>query len=419
VTGGRACAAAIWCAVACSAAACASIPEPAPRLEAEAASGIRVPAVIAPDSPAGPAVALAESVPAVADAVLLLPQSGPYAGLSTAFVDGFFASRFAAPAPRLDVRIHDTGGGEEALRAAYDDALRQDPEVIVGPLLKPNVDVLAREGPPPVPILALNYISEGAATPQGFYEVGLAPDDEARAAAASAIAHGLVSAVVLAADDGWGDRVLEAFRAHFEALGGSIAASATFAADGSDYAGPIRDVLAITASRERSRALAATLGARPHFEVRRRQDVDVVFVAARPADARMILPQLRFYRAEDLPVYATAAAYDGRIAARTREGLMFCDVPLLLEKDAPTLAGRTALELLVHQDLDESRMFALGYDAYVLAAELAVGPLVAGSQYAGMAGRFSVETDGTLGRELACARIAGGSLEPIDGVGPR
>jgi uncharacterized protein len=52
------------------------------------------------------------------------------------------------------------------------------------------------------------------------------------------------------------------------------------------------------------------------YEPRRRQDADFLFLAARPNEALLMRPQLRFHYAGDLPIYATSSLYDA-VAATT------------------------------------------------------------------------------------------------------
>jgi outer membrane PBP1 activator LpoA protein len=350
---------------------------------------------------------------------LLLPQSGSYATFADAVVDGFVAAWFAVPAPRPEFHVYDTAGDEEALRRAYDEALAQDPAIVIGPLLKESVAALARTGAPPVPVLALNFLGREDAAPDRFYQIGLSPEDEARQAADSAAAHGLRSAVALTTDDPRGARLLAAFRDRFEEIGGTVLASTTYARDGADYAGPIRDLLAITASQNRAQTLAAVLGRSVRFEPRRRQDVDVIFVTGGPDDARMILPQLRFHRAEDLPVYATAAAYDRRVQEGNRDGLRFCDVPLLIAAEPAAEVARAALALFPDRDLDHARLFALGYDVHGIAASLAQDPVEPGDRRGGVAGWFMAGADRIFHRRLACSQVVSGSLVRLDEPAPQ
>ena len=72
------------------------------------------------------------------------------------------------------------------------------------------------------------------------------------------------------------------------------------------------------------------------FEPRRRQDIDIVFMAAFPAGARQLMPQLAFHHGADLPVHATSHVWSGvpdPANDRDLDGVVFGDMPWLA---APT-----------------------------------------------------------------------------------
>src|SRR3546814_277858 len=92
---------------------------------------------------------------------------------------------------------------------------------MVGPLRKE--DGAAPAGlRPSVPVLSLNYLEAGVATPENVFQFGLAPADEARSAAEQASATGLHRAAALVPDADWGRRALGAFDEALRANGGAV-----------------------------------------------------------------------------------------------------------------------------------------------------------------------------------------------------
>ena len=73
-----------------------------------------------------------------------------------------------------------------------------------------------------------------------------------------------------------------------------------------------------SAARERARELGRIIGRRLEFEPRRRQDIDIVFMAAYSADARQLMPQLAFHHGADLPVHATSHVWVRRARSGQR-----------------------------------------------------------------------------------------------------
>jgi uncharacterized protein len=56
--------------------------------------------------------------------------------------------------------------------------------------------------------------------------------------------------------------------------------------------------------------------------------VDFIFLAARPSEALLIRPQLRFHYAGTLPIYATSSIYDpARSDNAELDGVLFADMP--------------------------------------------------------------------------------------------
>jgi outer membrane PBP1 activator LpoA protein len=157
---------------------------------------------------------------------LILASRGPYAGPAELVRDGFLAALYAQTGTKPTVRIYDTGGSADAVRQAVRRAVNEGARFIVGPLQKDMVAALASQGTPPVPMLALNYLEPNQSAPGDFYELGLAPEDEARAAAEQAIAAGFHRAAALTPTGDWGERVLAAFSKRLSELGGELASAA-------------------------------------------------------------------------------------------------------------------------------------------------------------------------------------------------
>ncbi len=160
--------------------------------------------------------------------------------------------------------------------------------------------------------LSLNYLPDDAdAPPEDLYQFGLLPEDEARQAADAAIQNEHFNAVTLVPAGHWGGRMIEGFRSHYETLGGVVLESSRYNSEASDYGRPIQMLLNLDSSYARERRLQNTIGRDVRFEPRRRQDIEVIFMAAMPRQARLLEPQLEFHRAGDLPVYATSHVFSG------------------------------------------------------------------------------------------------------------
>ncbi|MGI9311879.1 MAG: penicillin-binding protein activator, partial [bacterium] len=136
----------------------------------------------------------------------------------------------------------------------------------------------------------------------------------------------------------WGRRVADAFARQWHALGGKLVARADFPRGEFDHSAIIQRFLGLEDSVARERILSAQLGLNLHFTPRRRDDIDFLFLAADAAQARSLVPQLRFFQAHDLALYATSAVYAGTPDAALDadlDGVAFGDLRWMLDDVAP------------------------------------------------------------------------------------
>lgn len=339
---------------------------------------------------------------------VLLPLTGPLAGPAEAIRDGILASYYSTPAPRPELRFHDVGERGNDPWAAYTEATSEGAELVIGPLTRDAVEVFADQRSLPVPMLALNGIPDYKRPPSGLYRFGLLPEDDARSAARQAYANGMRHAVMLTPSSDWGSRVADAFREAFEGEGGVVLAAASFPPDGRDFASPIRRVLGLDLSEQRNRQLRSATGRNLEFEPRRRQDVDVIFMGAFAGQARLIRPQLRFHHAIGVPVIATSHLYSGRISEADGDlaGVLFTDTPWMLGLEVPEpQPGRLFHALGMNGQGTDTRLHALGVDAYRLVPQLATLRNDPDSFLPGATGMLRVDGSGQVHRELPVARI--------------
>ncbi len=345
---------------------------------------------------------------------LLVPLSGDNASAGAAIRNGFLGAYFAEASGFNDeqqVRVYDAAGAGGAV-AAYERAVEDGAEFIVGPLLRSSVTELVSGSLLPVPLLTLNYLPDSVTAPPGVYQFALSPEDESASAAHRAIADGYSRAVALIPNNDWGRRVLSSFATAFENEGGTLLAFRTYPPQEQDFSIEIEGLLELSESVQRYRRLRANLGAPLQFDPRRRQDAEIVFLAADPGAGRLLKSQLKFHYAGELPVYSTSFIYamDGRPDSDLN-GIMFADTPWVVSPHAwfaelPALYNR-----FWPADRRLGRLHAMGYDAYHLISELynaRTGPM---PEFAGATGRLYLDDNGRVHRRLAWARFVRG--EPV------
>ncbi len=358
---------------------------------------------------------------------LLLPLSGPLAAPAEAVRDGFMAAYYRRAEPRPALLVFDTGTGPAGIPRIAEQALNAGADVIVGPLAKDQVAALARMQPG-VPVLALNYLDNFLATeqsvaPEEFFQLGLLPEDEAQQVAQRAVHDGRRRALALVPEGEWGQRLLAAFRDSLRALSGELVDFQIYPAKARDYSGIISKLLKYDAAAAKAQDEARERAAKGDkvdlaaLPLAIRNDADFVFLAAQPVQARLLRPQLRYYRAIEMPVYATSHVYAGRPAPAEdldMNGLLFCDMPWVLGGDPWLEAAQDdVLRLWPAAAGALPRLFALGYDAFTLADGFKVASLRADAPLSAATGLLQLRAGGRLSRSLRWAEFVNGRARPI------
>ncbi|MEM6513728.1 MAG: penicillin-binding protein activator [Pseudomonadota bacterium] len=346
---------------------------------------------------------------------LLLPLSGRTASAGLAIQNGFMGAYFATAGgldDRQTVRVYDVEGEGGAV-AAYEAAVSDGAEFVVGPLLRSSVSELANGVLLPVPVLALNNLPDESMAPPGLFQFALSPEDEAVSAAERAIAEGHTRALALVPNSSWGRRVLSAFIQHFESLGGTVLDYRQYTTGNPDYSGAIEDLMALSGSVRRYTRMRAIVGGPLQFDPRRREDAQLIFLGADADNGRLLKSQLKFHYSGDLPVFATSSvnSLDGR-SNSDLNGVGFADAPWVVEPQGWIEYLPDLFNEYWPQQRRLSRLHAMGYDAYQLVAPLHASRDGRMAALAGATGLLTLDVDGRLHRSLAWAEFVDGAATP-------
>ncbi|MBI3775675.1 MAG: penicillin-binding protein activator [Gammaproteobacteria bacterium] len=350
---------------------------------------------------------------------LLLPQQGNFAKAAEAVRDGFLAAYYSQPRDgfRPTIQIYDSGTNANDISGAYQRALRDGAQVIVGPLDKNAVNVLAQGNRLTVPTLALNYAEQNEAV-NNLFQFGLSPEDEAAQTAERAWLDGHGRAAALIPEGAFGERLLVAFRERWLQLGGELVDTQIYSTKDNDISPPIKKLLDIDLSEQRRTLLKTTLGYDIKYAPRRRQDIDFVFVAAMPRHARMIRPQLNFHQANDLPVYSTSHVFSGFVNARTDhdiDNVTFGDMPWVLPKARrDTALNATITQLWPQQVENYMRLYAFGIDAFNLIPNLTALSEQRTLQHPGETGNLYMDDAHRVQRRLQWAEFKNGAPKLLE-----
>jgi outer membrane PBP1 activator LpoA protein len=342
---------------------------------------------------------------------LLLPLTGRSAAVGKAIQNGFLGAYFATASAlddRQAVRIYDVNS-EGGASAAYQNAVADGAEFVIGPLLKKSVLELANDSLIPVPVLTLNYLPEDTLAPPGLYQFALAPGDEAASAAARALGDGYTRAVALVPDNDWGRQILQSFATELEGLGGTLLDYRSYTPDKQDFSNEIEILMGLSGSVQRYRRMRANIGTSLQFDPRRRQDAEFIFLAAAAGPARLLKSQLKFHYSGDLPTYSTSSvnSLDGRSNADLN-GIMFADTPWLIDPHPWIRYLPQTYSEYWPEERRLGRLHAMGYDAYNLIASLFAnggGDMV---ELDGATGELFLDQQGRIHRRLAWAQFQRG-----------
>jgi outer membrane PBP1 activator LpoA protein len=348
---------------------------------------------------------------------LLLPVTGPLASASQAFIEGFTAAYYQAlqqgkPVPMIDI----VDSHKQDFASLYHNVSQSGTNLIIGPLGKGNVGYLADEKTIPVPTLALNYAQTTDTRPtSNLYQYGLNPRDEARQAAEYGLQNRYQKALLITPEGDWGERLSLAYAEYWEKRGGIILGNARFNPASGNHSQVIEKALGISDSKARYQSVRYYIPDRIEFEPRRRQDLDVIFLAGQPEDARQIKPLLAFHFAGDVPVVATSSVYDPNNAIDREtdlNGIHFTAMPWQIS-DSPI---KTSLETTVKLKGELDGLYAMGIDAWQIHSRI---PVLAGSpdsKINGQSGTLRLDEDGRIYRQQTWATIRNGRVILIPSI---
>jgi outer membrane PBP1 activator LpoA protein len=339
---------------------------------------------------------------------LLLPSEGPFALAARSVRDGFLAAYYAESRRRPRVTTYDTGLDVEGAVAAYRRAVQEGAQLVVGPLARDSVEALFAQPDLPAPVLALNRAAS-APPPPGSLSFALAPEDEGIAAAERLLRRGARRVLAVGGDDESSQRSLAAFRERIEQRDAQVVAQITLPESSPDYAPLIRQALA-AAGTESVPGEALD----PQAPASVRVQADALFLAVRPAQARLFVPQLRVAGVYDLPIVATSQVAAGGANARLDrelDGVEFTEVPWLIG-DAPGVPARDPLARQLESARGGgARLFAFGIDAFRLLGHLDLLSADPNQRLTGATGELRLDGFGQVQRTPGWARFANGHVQ--------
>ena len=314
---------------------------------------------------------------------LLLPLTGGQAAAASAVRDGFLTGYYGEGRRRPEVRFYDTAGGATA---AYGRAVAEGNDFVVGPLARDEVDAVFAGDAPQVPLLALN---RGSRTPPaGSASFSLSPEDEGISLAQYLIERGARRVLIVGGGEDGQRRSAGAARTQLERRGVGVAASLVASGD-------------LTAALRQAQAEGG---------------IDAVLLAMKGSQARALMPQLAAAGITTANRVATSQITSG--TGKASEDVLLDGIVHPTESwSARAVAGlpsqASAAARLDTAKGPAARLFAFGFDAWLLTAYLERLALSANAGVDGATGRLSLDGFGNVLRQPSWARYSGGVPVPL------
>jgi uncharacterized protein len=329
----------------------------------------------------------------------------------------------AAPGnPSAELKIYDTTAAplDQILNQAQQDGV----SLVVGPLLKPDVESLVKSNTS-LNVLALNQ-PENVQNKANVCYFALSPEDEARDAAHHMHDQGKQAPLVLIPRNAFGDRVANAFAQEWQKLGGGVVLQQKFGSvnelrgNVNGGGGIALTGSPISASLPQQQAVTIgglTIPAPPSdAQITSGGKVDAAYIVATPDEIAYIKPMIAMRNGSQsgATLYASSRSAQGTAGPDFRlemDGLQFSEIPMLAGSN-PALMQQ-ALSA-VHNDYSLARLYAMGVDAWALANHFSQMRQMPGFELNGNTGDLTATQDCVINRKLSWLKYQQGQMVPAN-----
>lgn len=319
----------------------------------------------------------------------------------------------------VQVKVYDTTS--QPLTALLNQAQQDGATLVVGPLLKENVDQLSGSHTT-LNVLALNQPETPNDDPNICY-FALSPEDEARDAARHIWDQQQRQPLLLVPRASFGDRVAKAFNQEWQKLGGQRVLQ-----QGIGSADELRKAANSGGLRLTGMPIPS-IPTPPNVTIAGETPpvsssdeprgagggIDAVYIVATPAQLTLIKPMIDMATnsRSKLAVYASSRSYQAGAGLDFRlemEGLQFSDIPLLAGANPQLLQQATAR---FHNDHSLVRLYAMGMDAWALANHFGELRYLPALQFSGTTGMLTAAPGCVINRKLPWLQYRQGVVVPI------
>ncbi|WP_367143612.1 penicillin-binding protein activator [Pantoea stewartii] len=328
----------------------------------------------------------------------------------------------AQPASNAQVKVYDTSS--QPIAQVMQQAQQDGATLVVGPLLKNNVETVANSQTP-LNVLALNEPEHIQNHPNMCY-FALSPEDEARDAAHHIWDQGKRQPLLLLPRNGLGDRVATAFAKEWQSLGGGTVLQQRFGSvselkqginSGAGISMSGTPVVIPSASQPQNVSVAGLTIPAPQTSAPAASEsgaVDAAYIVSTQDELQLIKPMIsmRTGSRSNVALYASSRSAQAGAGPDFRlemEGLQYSDIPLLSGAN-PGLMQQAARSF--NNDYSLVRLYAMGMDAWTLANHFNQMRQVPGFSLDGNTGKLSATPDCVINRKLTWNQYRQGNIVP-------
>lgn len=334
---------------------------------------------------------------------VLLPLNGKYEKPAQLIRDGFIHAMTddKDKDPAFKMTIYDTS--VQSLQDIYQQLQANNTDFIVGPLVKDDVEQLQSINDDAIPMLALNFPDDLEQGTQVCY-LTLSPEQEGAQAAKHLFDSGFKYPLVLSPKGTLGDRITEAFKAKWDELSNTPVANQDFGSR-AELQKNVKDAFGLSDSQARINQIKQITNLDLETEARSRRDIDSVYIIANRSELTLLKPFIEVAINPDAKppkLFSNSNSNNGKARAyQDVAGIVFSDIPMLLNKDNSALSEYN--ELWPNSSNNDKRLHALGMDSYSLLGQLPTMKVVQSYSYQGQTGKLSIDDQCVVQRELSWA----------------
>lgn len=381
----------------CALAACSSAPTKAP-VVAQPASTLTLIDQARANNQHWKASDLIAAFPASADEnyrpparlAVMLPQTGATLAIpGKAIRDGILAGYYAETRKKPSIRFYNSQGTAEGAISAYNAAVKDGAQMIIGPIGKEEVTALATLKTS-IPILALNTVD--AQNNKMLLSFSLSPEREGELLAKRLLAKKYLKISVFSQNSESNNRILASMQKVFNAGGGAIISAMPTPRFSTDASTGVITPPVMPANLLQSQAIVLIMPSN---------------------DAKSVKSALSLNSASAIPLLATASVYETSNAQL--DGIEFMQMPWLVgQSNAANVYNGQLVKLPSAKSVSGSRLNAFGVDAWLISTHLQAWLNNPNGELKGATGSLHLEPNGTIELKLPWFVIRNGVPQPAD-----